>query len=212
MHNSEIVELFPIPVYKTIIPVKLSLVIPFLDNQEMSMNSDEDNYGQRSKNTYILNEPECNGLRNFILEQAKNYANDVLGYDYKEYKFSQSWVSLKYPGQHHTIHTHPNSLISGVFYYGNIKEETPSINFHKSIGGTNASYISPKINSNKSNSKYTCNNYSINCIPGLLILFPSHLLHSVPLNKTDNVRCSLAFNMVPTVGFGDEDHLTELKF
>jgi hypothetical protein len=44
------------------------------------------------------------------------------------------------------------------------------------------------------------------------LLFPSHLHHSVPLNKTEKTRCSVAFNVVPNVGFGDECMLTELKF
>ena len=48
--------------------------------------------------------------------------------------------------------------------------------------------------------------------PGLLVLFPSYLHHSVPLNKTEHPRHSLAFNVVPTIGFGEEMNLTELKF
>ena len=50
---------------------------------------------------------------------------------FKSYELSQSWVSRKLPGQHHTMHTHPNSLISGVFYYGPIEENSSAIKFHK---------------------------------------------------------------------------------
>ncbi len=60
--------------------------------------------------------------------------------------------------------------------------------------------------------KYAQKEFSIEFTPGLLLLFPSYLHHSVPLNKTEKTRCSLAFNVVPTVGFGEETSLTELKF
>jgi hypothetical protein len=48
-------------------------------------------------------------------------------------------------------------------------------------------------------------------IPGDLILFPSWLEHEVPLNQTQEVRKSLAFNCIPSIGFGEEGDLTELK-
>ena len=36
--------------------------------------------------------------------------------------------------------------------------------------------------------------------------------HHRGLNKSEKTRCSLAFNVIPTVGFGEETSLTELKF
>jgi len=79
-------------------------------------------------------------------------------------------------------------------------------------GGINVSYISPSKIEDKRNLKYAWEYFDINFTPGLLLLFPSYLHHSVPLNKTNSTRCSLAFNVVPEVGFGEENLLTELKF
>jgi len=110
------------------------------------------------------------------------------------------------------MHTHPNGLISGVFYYGPTVEKTPAIKFHKIAAAVNVSYILPKTVDKKKNLKYSQNEFSIIFEPGLLLLFPSYLNHSVPINKTDKPRHSLAFNIVPTVGFGDERNLTELIF
>lgn len=209
--NYQMLELFPTPVYTTTLPVKYSKVISFLDQQDMGADSDHDNYGYRSKDSYVLDKPECSDLAEFILDNTKVYA-DQLGYDYNEYRFGQSWVSVKAPGQHHTMHTHPNGLISGVFYYGPIAEKTPAIKFHKIITGVNVSYIQPKTVNNKKDLKYAQVEFSILFEPGLLLLFPSHLHHSVPVNKTDKHRQSLAFNIVPKLGFGDERNLTELIF
>ncbi len=78
--------------------------------------------------------------------------------------------------------------------------------------GFNVSYISPKRVRDKRNLKYAWEQFDIEFAPGLFLLFPSYLHHSVPLNKTNTTRCSLAFNVVPEVGFGEENNLTELKF
>lgn len=210
--NYEILELFPTPVFTTNLPQEFASVVPWFYKQEMlSEEVDSPNYGERSKNSYILNEPECSKLGNYILSIVPQFGK-TLGFDYDSYKFGQSWLSYKHPGQHHTMHSHPNSLISGVFYFGEPVEKTPAIKFHKPIMGTNVSYIAPKEIADKRESKYGWKEFSVEFSPGLLLLFPSHLNHSVPLNKTDTTRCSLAFNIVPSIGFGDETSLTELKF
>lgn len=210
--NFKILELFPTIVYSTMIPQELSTVVPWFYEQEMlSEEVDSINYGDRSQNSYILNEPECSNLSSFILSNTKEYAIQ-LGYDYSEYRFGQSWISYKHPGQHHTMHSHPNSLISGVFYFGEPSTDIPAIKFHKMEGGFNSSYLLPKLIKDKRELKYAQKEFSIEFTPGLLLLFPSYLHHSVPLNKTEKTRCSLAFNIVPTVGFGDETSLTELRF
>ena len=210
--NYQVLELFPTPVFTTILSSRFSSILPFFYQQEMLSDEEVDaaNYGDRSKNSYILDEPECIELKNHILEHIKEYSYEVLGYGYKEYKFSQSWISHKHPGQHHTVHSHPNSLISGVFYFGEITDETPSIRFHNFSFGINTSTMRPQMK--KEPRKYLHEHFSLNTSPGLLLLFPSYLQHSVPLNKSNFTRCSLAFNSVPTVGLGEEESLTELKF
>ena len=212
MYKSEILDLFPTPVYTTLMPVELSSVIPFLDGQDMDTKSDETNYGRRSKDSYILHKPECAALSSFILECTQDFSDNTLLYAYKSYKLSQSWVSHKEPGQHHMMHSHPNSLISGVFYYGASEELTPAIKFHKTAGAVGQSTIMPKTKADKRLSQSAQTEFSVNFEPGLLVLFPSWLHHSVPQNVTDSVRCSLAFNVVPTIGFGEEENLTELLF
>lgn len=213
MHNNyEILDLFPTPVYATTLPQRLSTVIPWFYQQEMlSEEIDAPNYGERSKNSYLLDEPQCLDIKNYILHQVDIFANQ-LGFDYTGYRFGQSWLSYKHPGQHHTMHTHPNSLISGVFYFGEGTQETPAIRFHKMGVGTNVSTLMPKLVDDKRQVKYSQATFNVEFTPGLMVLFPSYLHHSVPINKSDKVRCSLAFNVVPTVGFGDERSLTELKF
>lgn len=208
----KILELFPIPILVTNIPTELSDIVPWFYKQDVLVDEvDSANYGIRSKNSYILDEEPCKHLRDFILTSAQKFGGQ-LGYDYDSYRLTQSWISYKQPGQHHTMHSHPNSLISGVFYFGESEKNTPAIKFHNSILGVNVPYISAKKIKDKIDKKYAWDYFAIDFEPGLLILFPSYLHHSVPINNTSKTRCSLAFNIIPSKSLGDESSLTELKF
>lgn len=211
-NNYEVLDLFPIPVYTTGMPVELSGIIPFLDGQAPKSGSDVTNYGERSDNSYILNEPECIEVKKFVLEHVKEFAENIMLYDYDTWELSQSWVSRKQPGQHHTMHTHPNSLISGVFYYGEPSEQTPAIKFHKMQGGINQQVLQPAVKPDKRNSKFAWTEFAVDFAPGLLLLFPSYLFHSVPVNESKTIRSSVAFNVVPKNRLGSEETLTELDF
>jgi uncharacterized protein (TIGR02466 family) len=179
----------------------------------MKSNIDEDSvldFGLRSLNTYILNESPCLELSKYILNQTLIYSTEYLGYDYLEYKFTQSWISHKRPGEEHVPHTHPNSLISGILYYGNYDKNTPGIIIQKPSQNHN---LIPKLSENpSSNSYFTSPYFPYDPSPGDLLLFPSYLPHMVPKNNSNKTRKSLAFNIVPTEGFGVKEHLTELKF
>ena len=213
MHRTyEILELFSTPVYTSILPDNLSSLVPWLYTQEML----EDKivaptYGCRSKNSHILNESQCSEVNSYILNLTKEFGSQ-LGFKYREYKFTQSWISLKHPGQQHTAHSHPNSLISGVLFFGSPADNLPSIKFHKYIGSVNTPYIEPHTVADKRQLKYAQTEFSIDFTPGLIVLFPSYLIHSVPVNNSKVTRYSLAFNIVPQVGFGSEERLTELIF
>ena len=93
-----------------------------------------------------------------------------------------SWVNFTGKGEYQNYHNHPLSDISGVYYYqssledGDIKFKSPSsaLNF----------------------SMLTANNHvSHKPLVGKLLLFPSYLEHAVMVNKTDNIRISISFNI-----------------
>jgi uncharacterized protein (TIGR02466 family) len=209
----EVLPLFPTPLFTNVYSgPSLNNVIQFLDNTTIYDGGMADSYGFHSKNTYVLDEPECKLLRDYIMENVLLFGKETLLYNYEEYSLSQSWISVKRPGQHHTMHTHPNSLISGVFYYGEEDAEIPAITFHKPIAGMNVSYLSPTYQSDRRKSEYAWESFSVNYTPGLLLLFPSYVFHSVPVNKSKKDRKSIAFNILPTGKIGDLNSLTELLF
>ena len=213
--SQNIIPIFPQSIYKVIAPSSLINLIPWLDKQPKIPSDDSMGYGEKSKNTYILNEPECKELKDFILNHSLLYSK-ILGIKCNEYKLTQSWISLKYPNQQHHRHFHSNSVLSGVFYYDTSYDPNYSqiIFFNKSgnffLPQNNSINMpqDPEIPLNPFNS----GQYHHTPSPGEIILFPSFFDHAVPLNTSNRVRKSLAFNIVPKEGLGDALSLNELKF
>jgi|TARA_B100000073_G_scaffold162755_1_gene134650 uncharacterized protein (TIGR02466 family) len=209
----EIASLFPTPLLRVEIPPELSTACNVFDNTKMLHEKDSRReYGVHSENTYIMDEPECVDLKKFVLDLVKDFAQNQLMYDYDEWTFSQTWVTWKEPGQMHIPHTHPNSVISGVFFYGYGEEGTPAIEFHKNeFQGTGQS-IMLKEKPDKRPSPFAWKKFIVPFKPGLLLLFPSHFRHSVPKNETKYTRKSVSMNIVPKGVLGDPGSLTELLF
>ena len=212
----EIAALFPTPLLRIQIPTELSTACNVFDNTEMLHKKESrPDYGVHSKNTYIMDEPECVDLKKFVLDLAKDFAQKTLMYDYDEWTFSQTWVTWKEPGQQHVPHTHPNSVISAVFFYGYCEEETPAIMFHRNdIAGTGQSIMLKEVVPKKDEklSPFAWKSFTIGFQPGLLLMFPSHFRHSVPPNQTQYTRKSVSMNIVPKGVLGDRHSLTELLF
>ena len=213
MSNLEIAALFPTPLLKTEIPPELSTACNLFDKTEMWLDKESrGDYGLHSKNTYIMDEPECVDLKKFVLNLAKDFAHNTLMYDYDEWTFSQTWVTWKEPGQQHVPHTHPNSVISGVFFYGYGEEGTPAIQFHRNDFAGNGQTIMLKERPDKRPSPFAWKTFTVPFKPGTLLMFPSYFRHSVPINKTQYTRKSVSMNIVPKGMLGDPHSLTELLF
>lgn len=216
-NSSTIIELFPIPVYRTYLPKELSVVCNYFDKLKHWSGNGEDggtdyiNYGTHSDDTYVLDNPECEDFAKSVLNHVDIYNNESLGYVNQEWMFSQSWVSHKHPGQSHAHHTHPNSIISAVFFYGEMSDDTSKIVFNQNSIFRGVDTVQLQVKENK---KYAWRSQGIsfNFEPGTLLIFPSFLPHSVPENKTRIVRKSLSMNIVPKKGLGDKRMLTELLF
>ena len=207
--KSNILEIFPTPVYLGNVPSKFKSLIKFFDSQKMTNNKDADSkdWGNRSLDTYILNKPECLEFSSYVLNLAYLFGQQF-GYQYEKYRFTQSWISWKHPQHQHSPHFHSNSVFSGVFYYGEY-DDNYNLQFLKPMNNTGLNLepnqkLSP-------NSKYSYPTVNLNTKPGNIVIFPSNLNHSVPENKSKNIRKSLAFNILPIGALGEYNRLTELK-
>ena len=107
-------------------------------------------------------------------------------------------------GQHHHIHTHPNSVISGVFYINATQGDR--ITFSKQVKDMILEFETDDFQLFNSKSWF----FEVNTND--IVLFPSTLQHRVETldEKKTDVRISLAFNTFLKGHVGDSKSLIEL--
>ena len=156
-----------------------------------------------SLDRYILKQPEMKDVLEYINASIKNYvANVIIPKHPVEFVVTQSWLNYTKEGEYHHKHAHPNSLISGVFYF-DAEFEKDKIYFFKD------GYQQIKLPTDTFN-LYTSDSWFFQVKTGDIMLFPSSLTHMVESKKGDNVRTSLAFNVFPKGYIGEEESLTAL--
>jgi len=199
---AHIQELFPTLIYMDLCDQDISSDVEYILNSEIADVSQQtkDNYGHRSKSAYVLNDNRALTLRNWIVDKLDDYAKNVLGYDIDGMGITQSWLSIKDTGHKHIAHKHPNSLISGVFYFED--SNTPIL-----FTDDYKEYF--KVNRNPEKAPH--NIYNVMPKKYGLILFPSHLEHEVVTNDNEN-RYSMSINSLPLSKMGSDGDLTEIDY
>ena len=113
-----------------------------------------------------------------------------LGWSLKE-----MWVNVLDTGGRQAMHNHANSFISGVVYLTRTHTEARTV-FMKAPGGTDFTFKND--NAGVTTGSYNADKWiSPAPDPGDVVLFPSYLMHAVPMNPGER-RISLAFNAIPT--------------
>lgn len=208
--EAQVYSLFPTPLYVTTYKGSTADIVDYFDSQEM-LDTPDNNYGSISKNSYILDNPICSNLNNFLIEAFKDYATNVMRYRYSDLHFAQSWITYKKPGQFHRAHTHPNTLISGVFYY-DVQPNDAAIVFSKEVKSFNRPYIEPSLLDDYQQHLYSQEEVYFSPKQNNLIIFPSHLTHGVPPNRTSRIRKALGINVLPKSTLGDRETISEIIF
>lgn len=188
--NTDILQLFSTPVYTTSFPRDFNN--SEIDSYNNVINNQLDNNSENliSKDKYVLdNIPELSDIKEFIRVHVNQYALKSFGKTRKQDIFvTTSWINLTKPGMRHHLHKHPNSILSGVFYFETI--ENDCILFRKEIISSSISF-SHKITEHNN---FYGDIVSMKIHDGFLVIFPSNLFHEVPTNKTEDNRISLSFN------------------
>ena len=164
--------------------------------------------GNTASENKFLFDSKLPDLRSFCEEHIANYVNKVICPKNKSLEFyiTQSWLNVTKQNEYHVMHNHPNSIISGVYYF----TDNSTIIFNSPFAESVSKTIS--IESEIYNSWNFA--YYGNCTQtwnkGTLILFPSYLTHRVPKNKSLDVRVSLSFNVFVRGELGTINNLTYL--
>jgi uncharacterized protein (TIGR02466 family) len=175
--------------------------LSFIDKSKLDFYRNEGNI--TSNDNYILNQKVFSKLKEDLDLRVQDYFNKVLSTtDAVTPYITQSWLNYTETNQYHHKHTHPNSLVSGVFYV-NCHEEFDKIKFFNDGYKT----IKPEI---KDWNLYNSETWWFTVKTGDIILFPSSLTHMVETKEGDNTRISLAFNVFIKGNIGNNKNLTEL--
>ena len=197
--KDELLQIFPTPILITKYEGSLVDELKHIDILEWIEQKANGNF--KSKDTYLLDHEQFKNIKNFIYESLNKFTKEVLMSD-QRLVVTQCWLNKNPKGSKHHEHVHPNSIISGVFYFKQ-DPKLPPISFSKSI--QHAMKLDPKKYNNLNSETFL-----LPCTDGELILFPSNLKHSVPINMSEEPRISMSFNTFSVDTLGSEDSLTHL--
>ena len=204
--GDELLQLFPIPVLICPYPTDYTKELEWIRNCETRKENKGGDMGtthfnRQSEDTFVLDKPELANIRAFIEAKLHKFVTEIMASSDK-LVITQSWLNKNKKGESHHEHVHPNSMVSGV-WYPQIHESLPPIQF-RSRGQRDISLQTEKYNT------FNSATFMLPMKRGELILFPSNLQHSVPVNQSDEERISLSFNSWPKGSMGDIKSLTYL--
>lgn len=127
----------------------------------------------------------CEVIKNYVLLFADEYKIDKTKY---KLEMSDLWLNVAPPGEYQEYHDHVPEHFSAVYYV-----QTPE-NSGKIIFQNFDSWINNSIVSKTENNYANMKTVFYNPRPGLLLIFPSDLLHMVEKNKSTEDRVSIAMN------------------
>jgi uncharacterized protein (TIGR02466 family) len=198
--KDELLQIFPIPVLIRKYENPFEEEFTFIKNLRYIKQKDNGNF--KSDDTYLLKHEELSKIKDFIYESLSKYTQNILQTK-QRLVVTQAWTNRNPPHSKHHEHIHPNSIISGVFYFRQSKT-LPPIQFSKTL----QDFF--KLNPEKYN-VLNSETFMLPMVDGELVLFPSSLRHSVPLNKGNEERYSMSFNTFSIDELGSRDNLTHLN-
>jgi|TARA_R110000803_G_scaffold61862_2_gene121873 uncharacterized protein (TIGR02466 family) len=180
-------NLFPTPIYQADLKKPISNKI--LNNKVVyRKNTGND----ASVDTYILEKTLYSDLKKECQSHLEEYYRTIINTKNNVTPYiTQSWLNKTKEKGHHPLHTHPNSIISGVVYF-NADPNKDNIRIQKPLGGH--SYALQFLMYPKEYNAWNSNDFVLPVKSNSIILFPSYLPHSVDIKNSSNIRTSLSFN------------------
>jgi uncharacterized protein (TIGR02466 family) len=206
MINSEVLELFPTPLYVGKLTEGVTKdEFDFVNQDSLYTYFDENPGGNTgSFNNNVLNLPELSRIKNFIQEHLDHYAKNVMCIENRIHP-TISWLNKNQKGTAHYRHYHVNSILSGVFYF---TEDPAPITFHNE---KNFSYLPLKWNPVRYN-QFNSTKSDAQVKKDILLIFPSFVEHSVMPNISNDPRISLSFNTWISGDIGDVGSSSYINF
>ena len=197
--------LFPIPVYN----IKRELELDTAEEKDIvdiikeGMGRNDSN--SSTENTYIF-KTKLKALKQFCEKHIINYIIEIINPEKElDLYITQSWLNITKPGEYHHVHSHPNSIVSGVFYISTVEDD------QLSFGDPNTKVKEQIKLEQKEYNMWNSASWNVPVDNNTLLLFPSWLNHQVKLNpKATTDRISISFNTFTKGRFGSNEQSNEL--
>lgn len=150
-------------------------------------------------------EPELAPLVDFFNEQLVQRFAAFKVADAR-FEITSCWGNIQQRGDALRYHSHSNSFLSGSYY----------VRCPNNCG--DLEFLDPRATGFRFDLEVTEMNpfnaeaFSVTPKPGMLVLFPSSLMHGTGRNEADEPRVSVAFNVLPRGQLGSSRRLTRAKF
>lgn len=145
--------------------------------------------GQWQTDQDLHRAPELAGLVDVIISVARGIC-DSLTLDYGDIRITGCWANVSSRGYPHRPHIHPNNYLSGA-YYVKTARGAEAIDFHDPR--PQAGLVVPAA---RNQDLANPDRVTLDVREGMLVMFPAWLQHSVPPNRSDTTRVSVAFNLM----------------
>jgi uncharacterized protein (TIGR02466 family) len=160
-----------------------------------------------TKSNNVLENPALTDIKKFIFDNINQYLFDLLKInDRINFYVSRSWFVESNKGDFSRRHSHPNSVLSGVFYF-----KAPANCGNLILYDNRASLFGSLHFSYGESSPANSTLISIPPAEGNLILFPSNMMHEVGINLSNETRYSLSFDVWFTGQIGHSTSMTILS-
>ena len=140
-------------------------------------------------------------LKERLLQEFYYFKNEYLKYTTTDFCITTSWITKSAPGETSHIHNHRNCFYSGIFHL-QVPPNSGEICFENYLETNYIKLLASEYNIHNSS------HYTMMPRNGTILFFPSMIHHRVLPNNSEEVRYSLAFNLMPKgkVGEGDSFH------
>lgn len=125
-----------------------------------------------------------------MVKQAAKAALAFLQVEHSGFDITGCWANINPKGGLNSAHTHPNNYLSGV-YYVSLPEGKGQITF--ADPRPQSMTMMP---TTRQWNKYVGNEIKLDVKEGRFVLFPSWLVHSVPVNRSEEHRISISYNIM----------------
>ena len=190
----QILNILPQQIYKfECEKTLLDKTLNTLKNEQFSLDRDALQVRQ-TYNVRLNKDSNYNDIHNWV-RSCLNTVKDELQFKCDRLEITSSWGNVSKKDQWHWVHTHPNSLVSGILY---LTDSNASTWFSVDNFWSGSSVIKLKQDHQVIHKQPT--------VSGDLLIFPSTLVHSVDQHRGDQNRYTLSFNAFPSgeIGFPEE--------